>query len=98
VAEAIVAAAAGELVTASAAFAEALRLFEELNLPLDLAEARMELAHSLRALGDVTGAATELQRARTIFVRVGATTRRDTIDRELEELVEGPAPAGPSNL
>jgi class 3 adenylate cyclase/tetratricopeptide (TPR) repeat protein len=97
-AEAITATAAGESATASAAFAEALRLFEELNLPLDLAEARMALARSLRAFGDVTGASTELQRARAIFVRVGATTRRDTIDRELAELVEGPAPTGPSAL
>src|SRR2546423_2536723 len=97
-AEAITATAAGEASTASAGVAEALRLFEELNLPLDLAEARMALARSLRAFGDVTGAMTELQRARAIFVSVGATTRRDTIDRELGELVEGPTPAGPSNL
>jgi class 3 adenylate cyclase/tetratricopeptide (TPR) repeat protein len=97
-AEAITATAAGESATASASFAEALRLFEELNLPLDLAEARMALARSLRAFGDVTGASTELQRARAIFVRVGATTRRDTIDRELAELVEGPTRAGPSTV
>jgi len=97
-AEAITATAAAESATASASFAEALRLFEELNLPLDLGEARMALARSLRAFGDVTGAQTELQRARTIFVRVGATTRRDAIDRELEDLVEGPAPTGPSTV
>ena len=95
-AEAIAATAAGESVTAAAAFAEALRLFEELNVPLDLAEARLALARSLRSLGDVTGARTELERARAIFVRIGATTRRETIDAELKQLVEGPAPAGPS--
>jgi hypothetical protein len=31
-----------------------------------------------------------------MFVRIGATTRRDAIDREFERLVEGPAPTGPS--
>ena len=97
-AEAIAGTAAGESVTAAAAFAEAFRLFEELNVPLDLAEARLALARSLRSLGDVTGARTELERARAIFVRIGATTRRDTIDAELAELVEGPAPAGPSTV
>jgi class 3 adenylate cyclase/tetratricopeptide (TPR) repeat protein len=95
-AEAIAATASGESMTAAGAFAEALRLYEELNVPLDLAEARLALARSLRSLGDVTGARIELERARAIFVRVGATTRQETIDRELAELVEGPTPAGPS--
>lgn len=40
----------------------------------------------------------ELERARAIFVRIGATTQRDAIDRELAELVEGPAPPGPSRV
>jgi hypothetical protein len=97
-AEASAATAAGESTTASAAFAEALRLYEELDMPLDLAEARMSLGRSLHAFGDLTGARTELERARATFVRIGATTRRDAIDRELAELVEGPAPTGPSNL
>jgi class 3 adenylate cyclase/tetratricopeptide (TPR) repeat protein len=97
-AEAVVATASGEPTAAGTAFAEALRLWDELNVPIDLAEARLALARSLRALGDVTGARTELERARTIFARVGATTRQDTIDRELADLVEGPAPAGPSTV
>ena len=95
-AEATVATAAREPAAAATAFAEALRLIEELGIPLDLAEARMALGRSLHALGDVTGARTELERARAIFARVGATTRRDAIDRELAELAEGPARAGPS--
>jgi class 3 adenylate cyclase/tetratricopeptide (TPR) repeat protein len=95
-AEATVATAAREPAAAATAFAEALRLIEELGIPLDLAEARMALGRSLHALGDVTGARTELERARALFARIGATTRRDAIDRELAELVEGPAPAGPS--
>ena len=95
-AEAIVATASGEASTASTAFAEALRLIEELDMPLELAETRMALGLSLRTFGDVTGARAELERARAMFVRIGARTRRDAIDRELVELVEGPARAGPS--
>ena len=38
----------------------------------------------------------ELERARSIYARIGADVRRDAVDAELAELVEGPAPAGPS--
>jgi tetratricopeptide (TPR) repeat protein len=97
-AEAIVATAAGEPATATTSFAEALRLFEELNIPLDLAEARLKLGHSLRSFGDYTGARAELERARAIFTRIGAATRQAKVDAELAELVEGPTPAGPSTV
>jgi class 3 adenylate cyclase/tetratricopeptide (TPR) repeat protein len=95
-AEAIVATAAGESSTAATAFAEALRLIEELGMPRELGEARLALGRSLRSFGDLTGARAELERARAIFVRIGANTRREAIDAELAELVEGPATAGPS--
>jgi len=94
-AEAIVATATGEAATASTAFSEALRLIEELDMPLEFAEARMMLGRSLSSVGDRMGARAELERARAIFVRLGATRRRDAIDRELAELVGRPAPAGP---
>jgi len=97
-AEAAVATASYESTAAATAFAEALRLFEELNRPIDLADARLALGRSLRAFGDVAGARTELERARALFSRIDATTRRDAIDRELAELVEGPASAGPSTI
>jgi class 3 adenylate cyclase/tetratricopeptide (TPR) repeat protein len=97
-AEAIVAVAADESATAATAFAEALRLIEELGMPLKLGEARMTLGRSLRSFGDVTGARTEFERARAIFVSIGAETRSAAIDAELEELVEGPTAAGPSNV
>jgi class 3 adenylate cyclase/tetratricopeptide (TPR) repeat protein len=98
-AEAIVATAAGERTAAGTAFAEALRLIDELDIPLDVAKARMALGRSLHAFGDVTGARTELERARAIFSRIGATTRRDAIDRELAELVVGPTHApGPTTV
>jgi tetratricopeptide (TPR) repeat protein len=95
-AEALVAAAAGESATAAAAFAEALRLLEEIDYAFDVAEGRFALGRTLHAFGDVTGARVELERARATFVRVGAEIRRDAIDRELAELVEGPARTGPS--
>jgi class 3 adenylate cyclase/tetratricopeptide (TPR) repeat protein len=95
-AEALVATASGESATATAALAEALRLLEEINFSLDVAEGRFALGRSLRAFGDVTGARVELERARLIFVRLGADIRRDAIDRELAELVEGPERTGPS--
>jgi tetratricopeptide (TPR) repeat protein len=95
-AEAIVATAAGESATAATAFAETLRLIEELEMPFELAKARMALGMSLRAFGDLTGARAELERARSIFAGMDANTRLKAIDAELAELVEGPTPAGPS--
>jgi class 3 adenylate cyclase/tetratricopeptide (TPR) repeat protein len=95
-AEALVATAAGESAAATAAFAEALRLLEELDWTLDVAEARFALGRSLRAFGDVTGARVELERARVTFVRVGADIRRDAIDHALAVIVVGPARAAPS--
>jgi predicted ATPase len=97
-AEATVATAAGERTAAATAFAEALRLIEELGIPLDLAKARTVLGRSLHAFGDVVGARTELERARAIFARIGATTRREAIDNELAELVEGSVRANPSTV
>jgi class 3 adenylate cyclase/tetratricopeptide (TPR) repeat protein len=94
--EAWVATAAGEPAAAAAAFAEAVRLFEELDYALDLAEARFALARSLLAFGDVVGGRTELERARSTFARIGADVRCNAVDAELTELVEGPAPTGPS--
>lgn len=94
-AEATVATAGGESATATTAYAEALRLMEELDMPLDLAEARMALGRSLRSFGEIGGARTELQRARSMFALIRADIRRDEIDAELAELVEGPASTGP---
>jgi predicted ATPase/class 3 adenylate cyclase len=95
-AEAAVATAAREAETAAAAFAQALRLLEELDYAIDIAEARLALARSLRELGDVSGGRVELERARSLFALIRADLRRDAIDSELADLVEGPAPTGPS--
>jgi len=91
--EGSVAAASGEQAAAATAFAEALRLLDEQQLTIDLAEARISLARALRGFGDVLGARTELERARTAFARMGASGLVEAIDRELEEL-EGVRPAG----
>jgi predicted ATPase/class 3 adenylate cyclase len=95
-AEATVATASNEQTTAATSFSEALRLLEELNMTIELAEARLALARSLRSFGDVTGAQTELERARTIFARVGAATPLAQIDDELAEVAKGPGAARPS--
>jgi predicted ATPase/class 3 adenylate cyclase len=95
-AEAALGTAARESATSTAAYAEALRLLEELGLARDLANARLALGRSLRSFGELTGARTELERARSMFVLIGADIRRDEIDAELAELLEGPASASPS--
>ncbi|MGB2953522.1 MAG: hypothetical protein WBB74_09040, partial [Gaiellaceae bacterium] len=94
-AEAIVATAGGEQGAATTSFTEALRLLEEQQLLIDLAEARIALARSLRTFGDVTGARTELERARATFTGMGARTLLDEIERELAVLTAGAGSAGP---
>ena len=83
-AEANVAAAAGERTATATAFSEALRLLEDQELVIDLGEARLELARALLKFGDSAGARTELERARGIFVRIEARGIVEEIDRELE--------------
>jgi tetratricopeptide (TPR) repeat protein len=94
-AEAIVATERGEQATATTSFVEALRLLEEQQLQLDLAEARIALARSLRTFGDIAGARTELERARATLVGMGAQTLLAEIQRELALLTEGAGSAGP---
>jgi hypothetical protein len=95
-AEASVATARDEPTAAATSYAEALRVIEDLDMPLELGEVRYSLARSLRAFSDVAGARTEYERARAIFMRAGAVTPCQRIDRELAELIEGPVDAGPS--
>jgi class 3 adenylate cyclase/tetratricopeptide (TPR) repeat protein len=85
-AESIVATEDGETVASATSFAEALRLLEELHMPLEVGEVRLSLARSLRVLGDSTGARTEYERSRRIFTRTGAAGMRDKIDDELAVL------------
>jgi tetratricopeptide (TPR) repeat protein len=86
--EGLVATAAGESDKATASFTEALRLLDELDYKLDIAEAQFVLARSLRAQGDAAGARTALAQARELFVLIGADIRRDAIDAEVAELAD----------
>jgi ATP/maltotriose-dependent transcriptional regulator MalT len=95
VAEALVATAAGERTAAATSFAEALRLLDEQQLLIDLAETRIELARALRTFGDEGGARAELQRARAVFARMDARTFVAEIDAELSELAEGTGVSSP---
>jgi tetratricopeptide (TPR) repeat protein len=85
-ARALVAAAADERSACTTSFEEALRLLEEQRLWTDLAEARVAFARALRSFGEHTVARTELERARTIFKRMGAATLVEQVDAELDEL------------
>src|SRR5205807_1673776 len=62
-AEATIATASGEENAATASFGEALRLLEELQLVIDIAEARLAFARALRSFGEEASARTELERA-----------------------------------
>jgi tetratricopeptide (TPR) repeat protein len=85
-AQASVSAAAGEQTAASTAFDEALRLFDELHLTVELAETRIALARALRSLGDDSGAQTAFQLARSACRQMGLRTLVDQIDRELAQI------------
>lgn len=65
----------------------ALRLWQELEMPYDVARARLLLAAALRAQGDDAAAELELQAARSTFERLGA--RLDL--RRASELLGGEA-------
>ena len=87
--------AGNEQAASTMSFAEALRLLEEQHLMIDLAEARIALARSLRAFGDASGARTELERARATFARMDARTLLDEIDHDLAVVTEEAGRAGP---
>jgi len=91
-AEGAVATASNEHTAAVAAFSEALRVLEGLNMPAQLAESRLAFARSLAAAGDEAAAAVELTRARSAFARMGAQALVDVVDADLRAL-ERRAPA-----
>ena len=70
-------------------FSEALLLLERLSMPIELGEARVAYARTLRALGRRTDAHGQLTEARTAFAAMSAEGRVAAIDRELAELDEG---------
>jgi class 3 adenylate cyclase/tetratricopeptide (TPR) repeat protein len=98
VARGSVAATDGDGDVAREAFAEALRLMEEQRLVIEVADARVDFARSLRKLGDADQAREQLHRARETFSRIGARTPLGQIDRELAELPKGQRAAGTGPL
>jgi class 3 adenylate cyclase len=62
----------GDAVSAEKTITAALRQWQELEMPYDVAKARVLLAAALRAQGDEGAAKLELQAARSTFERLGA--------------------------
>jgi class 3 adenylate cyclase/tetratricopeptide (TPR) repeat protein len=95
-AEASLACGMGDAATAARAYADALRLLEEQQLVIELAETRLELARALHRFADAAGARTELDRAREVFAAMGAIAHLAEIDGMVAGLeAEGAGVAGP---
>jgi DNA-binding CsgD family transcriptional regulator len=71
----------------------ACRIWQELDAPYEVARVRALIGDALRRLGDVDGAAMELDAARAVFQRLGAAPALTAIEERSEA---GPrrAPAG----
>jgi aminopeptidase N len=81
-AQGLVAAASGDE-WAVDAFEEALDLLDALNMPVDVAEARVEFARALTELGEADAARAQLMRARQLFAAMGAQGALARVEREL---------------
>ena len=95
VAEGLTAAASKRLDTVLEAFGEALRLLEEQQLVIDLAEARVAFARALLSVGENQPAREQLDRARETFQGLEATNQIAEIDREFGEAMQEAGAAGP---
>jgi len=95
VAEGIAAAASDLRDPALEAFREALRLLEEQQLVIDLAEARVAFARALSKFGEAEQAQAQLAHARETFEQIGAPNLIAEIDREFGEMVREAGAAGP---
>jgi class 3 adenylate cyclase/tetratricopeptide (TPR) repeat protein len=92
-AQAVVAAAEGRSGEARDALEEALRLLEEQEWPIDVAEVHLALARALVQCGDVSEARRQLDQARELSARMDAKGLLAEIDSELAGKA---APAGPT--
>jgi class 3 adenylate cyclase/tetratricopeptide (TPR) repeat protein len=86
VATALVASERGEREAALHAYSEALRLFADQNVPIDLGETRILFARALRRFQEPAEARTQLELAHATFSEIGALGLVAAIDRETEEL------------
>jgi len=91
VAEAIVAAAAGDVEGARTHFRDALERLEALHLPVEIAEARVTLAHTLQQLGESGAAQAELKRAHALFSEMGAAGALARVEADLVPLDAQPS-------
>jgi class 3 adenylate cyclase/tetratricopeptide (TPR) repeat protein len=82
---------AGDLHAARVAHNDAIETLEEIEAWIDLAEAQLSLAATLRDAGEDDAARGELERARKMFVSIGAAGQVAQIDRELEDSRRGKA-------
>jgi DNA-binding CsgD family transcriptional regulator len=87
----ILASAKGDLDAALAAAEEAVRRWEQLEMPVDLGRALMTLGQVRRRRGDRRGAKDVLERACALFQRIGA---RSWMERAAEELRRIPTRRG----
>lgn len=71
-AKGVVALARSSPAEASSALREAMRTWERLGLPFELARARRDLGRSLQMMGDLDGAVVQLEEAREAFHELGA--------------------------
>jgi tetratricopeptide (TPR) repeat protein len=88
---ALVLAAEGDRTGTCEHFEEALELFEQQGLAIELAEARIAYARVLRDFGDERLAREQLERARSELDVIGATRVVEQLDGELAKLAVGPA-------
>jgi DNA-binding CsgD family transcriptional regulator len=72
--------AEGNAQTALGPLRQALQILQELDVPYEIARARVLIAHACRALGDEDSAALELEAAREVFDELGAAPDVETVD------------------
>lgn len=87
--------AEGDAVVASATLRDALRRWQDLEVPYEVATTRTVLAQALRDAGDEKGAQESFATARALFDRIGARLDGIGVDAEgIEPLAEHRLPAG----
>jgi tetratricopeptide (TPR) repeat protein len=91
-----VAAASGDARGASEHFDRALALLAELDVPIELCQARLAYARALRAAGDAAAAAAQLALAREAAVALGAAGLAEEAELELAASEGGAGGAGPT--
>jgi tetratricopeptide (TPR) repeat protein len=82
-ASAALATAKGERTLAIERYEEAIGIFEQLEMRIDLSQARIAYGHALRELGNSESAREQLERAREDCTEMGATGLAAQVEREL---------------